>query len=635
MSVATRWLKPRAERTRSKKTRPKSYVPRVEALEDRCLLSVDAVLFWNNVMLNANAVDHGLAAPDQGGPTRTARAFAIVHAAIFDSVNVIFQEFESYATNRNGQKGASPEAAVAAAAHTTLAALFPQQRTTFDAALTAFLAGVPDGPAENKGVALGRSVAHHLLAMRRHDGSADPMPYTPGTNPGDHNVDPLHPNQGFLDPLWGKVDTFAIPNIRDFLSPPPPALTSAAYTAAFNEVRVLGAVDAETADRDLNLLPDRTPEQTVIGIYWGYDGSPGLGTPPRLYNQIAQVVATQQGNTMYENARLFALINIAMADAGIQCWDTKYEYEFWRPILGIMQADMDGNPDTAQEATWTPLGAPRSNDPGGTNFTPPFPAYTSGHATFGAAMFRMLANFYGTDNITFSFMSDEFNGVTRDQDGSIRPIVSRTFTSFSQAAEENGQSRIYLGIHWSFDKVFGIQAGNSIADFIFGNLLRPRSSSSGAARAAGVASFDGPGDGSGVGDNPDDSTANYAELLQAVNDLIYTEWFEFQNRLFPDSGSPEIPEGGLTDSTMDEETRELLMNDYRDNLSDRLEIIFDSPDLYAELLSGEAAGDIWRDMLLNPRGVLRGRPKLVKSTAANRAIRRLSSLESPDRLGVR
>ena len=163
-----------------------------------------------------------------------------------------------------------------------------------------------------------------------------------------------------------------------------------------------------------------------------------------------------------------------MADGGIQCWDTKYAYDFWRPVIAIRAANTDGNPLTTRDADWTPLGAPRSNDPGGTNFTPPFPAYTSGHATFGAAMFRTLADFYGRDDITFSFTSDEFNGMTRDQNGAVRPVVTRTFHSFSQAAEENGQSRIYLGIHWSFDKVMGIQAGNAIADYVVGNLLCPR-----------------------------------------------------------------------------------------------------------------------------------------------------------------
>src|SRR5258708_23140339 len=136
-----------------------------------------------------------------------------------------------------------------------------------------------------------------------------------------------------------------------------------------------------------------------------------------------------------------------MADGGIQCWDVKYLYDFWRPVIAIRAANADGKPLTTRDANWTPLGARRSNDPGGTNGAARFPAYTSGHAGFGAAMFRTLADFYGRDDITFSFTSDEFNGTTRDQSGAIRPVVTRRFHSFSAAMDENGQSRIYLGIH--------------------------------------------------------------------------------------------------------------------------------------------------------------------------------------------
>ncbi len=150
----------------------------------------------------------------------------------------------------------------------------------------------------------------------------------------------------------------------------------------------------------------------------------------------------------------------------------KYNYDFWRPVTAIRAGGTDGNPLTVADPTWAPLGAPKDNG-SGTNFTPPFPSYVSGHATFGGALFRMMANFYGTDNIHFTIGSDEFNGVTTDQNGNVRPVVTRSFDSFSQAAEENGQSRIYLGIHWSFDKDQGIKLGTSIADYVFANFLRP------------------------------------------------------------------------------------------------------------------------------------------------------------------
>jgi hypothetical protein len=245
-------------------------------------------------------------------------------------------------------------------------------------------------------------------------------------------------------------------------------LRTSDYEEAYDEVKRLGGDGVNTST-------ERTDEQTMIGIYWGYDGRPGLGTPPRLYNQIAGTIAVQEGNTEAENARMFALLNISMADAAITAWEAKYDEDFWRPILGIRGGGNDGNPDTQGDANWSPLGAPASNStsPTDTDFTPPFPAYTSGHASLGAAVFKTLERFYGRDDITFTFVSDEFNGVTRDDDGTVRPLIPRTFDSFSEAAEENGQSRIYLGIHWAFDKTEGIRTANQIANFVFNNFLRP------------------------------------------------------------------------------------------------------------------------------------------------------------------
>ena len=243
------------------------------------------------------------------------------------------------------------------------------------------------------------------------------------------------------------------------------ALTSPDYTRAFDEVKRIGA-------DGLNTPTGRTREQTIIGIFWGYDGSAWLGPRPRQYNQIAVQLALAGSADPLELARVLALVNVAMADAAIAAWESKYYYRLWRPVTGVREASPgnsptglgDGNRNTVGDPGWTPLGAPASNLTG-PNFTPPFPSCPSGHATLGSAMFQVLRRLYG-DAISFTLMSDELNGITRDNRGRVRPHIPRSFSSLSQAEEENGLSRIYLGVHWDFDMMEGFTMGRQVGDYV-------------------------------------------------------------------------------------------------------------------------------------------------------------------------
>jgi hypothetical protein len=444
------------------------------------------LVHWNEVAMNTTGLDHTPVAPgenrvfgEQYGPTRASRAMAIVHIAMFDAMNAIDRRFTSYSGIPDAHGNFSMGAAIGMAAHETLVALYPSQTSLLDAALANDLATIKDGQAKTNGMALGVRAAAAILALRNNDGSALPEPrvgfeFITSNDPGKWRQDPISQNPLALGAYWGLVRPFVLDSADQFRTPPPPSLTSSAYTNAYDEVKLIGGDNIITPST-------RTPEQTQIGIYWAYDGTPSLCAPPRLYNQIAMHIAQQIGTDAVPLARLMALVNVAMADAGIAVWESKYYYQYWRPVTGIRESDPgtgptglgDGNPQTTGILNYTPLGAPASNL-NGPNFTPPFPSYPSGHAGFGGALFQTLRNFYGTDKIAFTFVSDEFNGVTRDNSGAVRPLIPRSFQSLSQAEEENGQSRIYLGIHWSFDKIEGINQGRKVANEVFANAFQPR-----------------------------------------------------------------------------------------------------------------------------------------------------------------
>lgn len=436
-----------------------------------------SVTAWSRVANDASGFDHSaLGAKEHAGPGKSSRAMAMVHIAMHDAIQAIAGRYQTFVAQTR-TPGASVDAAVAQAAHDVLVALYPSQTAKFDTELATALAAIPAGAAKDAGIEVGKRASGTCLASRAADGSdngTQGAPYAPGQMPGFWRADPINPGQTALGPNWHLVAPFVLTSASQFRAVPPPAMGSAEYEAAYAEVIALGGDGIATPTA-------RTQDETIAGIYWAYDGTPSLCAPPRLYNQIAVKLMQDYGVTdLGEQARLLALINIAMADAGICSWETKYFYNFWRPVTGIRESDPgtgpsgigDGNAATAGDTTWTPLGAPASNL-SANNFTPPFPAYVSGHATFGGALFQVLRRFFGRDDIGFTFVSDEYNGVTLDNVGNARPLIPRTFSSLSQAEEENGQSRIYLGIHWSFDKTEGIKMGNEVGNWVVDHVLKP------------------------------------------------------------------------------------------------------------------------------------------------------------------
>lgn len=449
---------------------------------------LDSLRRWNVIAINASGLDHTPVAPGENrvfggqlGPGRSSRAMAIVHIAMFDALDAVVGGYTSYTGTQASPGPMSVDAAIAQAARDTLAALFPSQTATFDSYLAEDLAAIHNAQQKANGIDLGHRAATAILAMRVNDGSQIPEPsvgvdYFTSNLPGHWRQDPVSLIPLALGAHWGGCRPFVVNSTSQFRAPPPPDMTSAAYATAYNEAKNLGGDGVITPTQ-------RTEEQTFIGTFWAYDGTPSLCAPPRLYNQITVQIADQRRLSAIQFARLLALVNVGMADGAMTIWESKYYYDFWRPVTGIRESDPgtgptglgDGNPNTVGDVNFMPLGAPASNL-AGPNFTPPFPTYPSGHAGIGGTLFQIMRRFYGTDNIAFTFVSDEFNGQTRDNNGNLRPYRPRSFSTLSQAEDENGQSRIYLGIHWRFDKTEGIAAGNRVGDYVFDHAFtsRPR-----------------------------------------------------------------------------------------------------------------------------------------------------------------
>lgn len=406
------------------------------ALAASASASADVVTYWHNVAIDAIRANGG-------GPGPVSRELAMVSAAIFDAVNGVEQRYEMIIPGTPAATaGTNRRAAAASAAYETLRALYPGQSAMLEARFAQSMASISDGVGKDLGVAYGAMTAQLCLDNRAADGHDVITPYTPGDQPGQWRPTPPA-NDPAWGPGWGLVSPWVIESGDQFRPEAPPALDSAEYAASFNEVKELGRIDSAT----------RTAEQTEIARFWANDRD-GTTKPPGHWNQIAEVLSEQEGNTLMENARMYALLNVAMADTAVSVWDAKFHYNFWRPLTAIVEADTDGNDLTISDPTWRPYAdaLPYPN-------TPAFPAYTSGHATFGATAATILALFFGSDDLAFTIGSDEMDGVLR------------SFESLSQAAQENADSRVYLGVHWDFDSDVGLLQGQALAEYIYANFL--------------------------------------------------------------------------------------------------------------------------------------------------------------------
>ena len=396
--------------------------------------SLDVVLRWNRIMQDA------VVTPGANPATIFVhRPMAIVSIAMFDAANSFTRTYMPYAGIANPAPGAAADAAVAQAAHDTLAALLPSLRATFDTALAASLAAIAPSAARD-GAAVGAAVASAILQMRANDGwTQTPPPYMlPGLPGYWQPTPPANAAPAFTH--YPYVAGFVLPNGRRFLMEPPPAMTSGRYTADFNETKSLGSVNSAT----------RTVEQTQMSRLWHGVGT--TTTSPNIWNTVLTDVARARSWSGLEAARGLALMNITQHDALMTSFTGKYVYGLWRPVTAIREADRDSNPGTTSDAAWLPL-LP----------TPPYPGYPGNRACLSGSQSRLLERLFGQDNIPIQ--------VTWTVTGGGAP-VTRSYNGFRQLADEEAKSRIWGGIHFEFESDASKGACSLVADYVVDNTLR-------------------------------------------------------------------------------------------------------------------------------------------------------------------
>lgn len=393
----------------------------------------DEITDWEQLFLNA-----GVAAGS--APYVVSRYGAILHAAVFDAVNGIDTKYTPvYVSPAGAPPGANVKAAAIMAAYTVLANIYPAQKATFDAALPGSLADIASAAAAEhsmsirRGIEWGESVANQILAVRAKDGADSVLPaYTGDTGPGQWRPTPpaFAPGVGLA---YATVTPWVMTSASQFRPGPPPALTGPIYTGDFNEVKTMGSITSTT----------RTADETLYAQFWAG------ASVTWFWERVAISLAGRRGYSLIEEARLLAVLSIAMADATIATFDAKYTYSFWRPETAIRSADTDGNPATDTDPVWTPL-----------IVTPAHPEYPSAHSIISSAATTVLAHFFG-ENTSFNV------------DASSLPGVTRSFTSFSSATAEIKNARVFGGIHYRNSCNVGQAIGDLLGAYVLEHALLP------------------------------------------------------------------------------------------------------------------------------------------------------------------
>ena len=390
------------------------------------MANADAVLDWNVIMLDTMASQNAFA---------QARFAAITQVAVFEAVNAITGDYDPYLGTITAPPGASAEAAAIAAAHGVLRNYFPGSAASLDLAEASSLAAIPDGQAKTDGIAVGEAAATELIANRANDGSAPPQFYMPlSADPGEWQMTPpLCPAAGGIFLHWRNVTPFGILSSDQFRSDPPPALTSNEYAKVYNEVKLVGALNSTA----------RPPDRADVARYFA------VASAPHAWNQAARQVSAAQDTSLSENARAFALLNMAISDGLVTVMETKYQYVFWRPITAIHAGDTDGNPKTDPDPAWTPF-----------INTPCFPGYGSAHASASYAARAIVEKVFGR----------EPHDITLSHPGV--PGVTLHYTKFSQITHDIDDARVYGGIHFRSDQDAGARQGRRVGTYVYRHNLR-------------------------------------------------------------------------------------------------------------------------------------------------------------------